>query len=185
MPRTRRVSDDEILDAALPVMVRKGPRDFTLGDIAAAIGMAPATLLQRFSTKQKLIERVFARDNERFAEWMKGLPPGRGVKSILALYESAIETFGADENLADHLLWLREDFRNPQLNKITRQRFRLWYKALEERLPPMRVPPKVAARLLDAQLQGALNQWGIFREGRLADYVMSSLRNWLRLSADK
>lgn len=181
MPRRKSLSDDEILDAAVPVMVRKGPSAFTLADVATEVGMAPATLIQRFGDKKTLIERVFARDNERFAEWVAGLPRGRGVDAVLHIFESATNMFGEEDNLADHLLWLREDFRDPTLNAMARERFRLLQKALAERMPPMRVSAKTAARLLDAQWQGALNQWGIFRQGRLSNYMMKSLRDWFRM----
>ena len=74
MSRRKTLSDEEILDRALPVMARAGPSGFTLGDLAAEIGLSPATLLQRFGSKRRLIERSFARDNERFARWIADLP---------------------------------------------------------------------------------------------------------------
>ena len=180
MARKKLISDDEVLDAALPVMVREGPAGFTLAKLAAEIGIAPATLIQRFKDKKTLINRVFARDNERFAAWVAARPKGRGVEQVLALFSPA-DMYG-EEDFADHLLWLREDFRDPALNKLSRDRFRMLRKAIAERMPPTRVPAEVAARLLEAHWQGALNQWGFFREGRLADYVTKSLRDWFRLA---
>ena len=43
--------------------------------------------------------------------------------------------------------------------------------AVAERLPPLPIAPELAARLIEAQWQGAFNQWGFFREGRLPDFV--------------
>jgi len=180
MARKKVISDDEVLDAALPVMVREGPAGFTLAKLAAEIGFAPATLIQRFKDKKTLINRVFARDNERFAEWIAAQPKGRGVEHVLALF--AMGDMYGEEDFADHLLWLREDFRDPALNKLSRMRFRMLRKAIAERMPSMRVSAEIGARLLEAQWQGALNQWGFFREGRLSDYVMKSLRDWFRLA---
>ena len=180
MARKKSISDDEILDAALPVMVREGPAGFTLAKLAAEIGMAPATLIQRFKDKKTLINRVFARDNERFALWLAEQPKGRGVQKVLALFLPA-EMYG-EEDFADHLLWLREDFRDPVLNKLSRARFHLLRKAIAERMPKTRVSAEVSARLIEAQWQGALNQWGFFRQGRLSDYVVKSLRDWFRLA---
>jgi AcrR family transcriptional regulator len=176
MARKKAISDDEVLDAALPVMIREGPAGFTLAKLAAETGIAPATLIQRFNDKKTLINRVFARDNERFAEWIAAQPKGRGVDKVLALFSPA-EAYGEDD-FADHILWLREDFRDPALNKLSRARFRMLRKAIAERMPPTRVSPHHAARLLEAQWQGALNQWGFFREGRLGDYVIKSLKLW-------
>jgi TetR/AcrR family transcriptional regulator, macrolide resistance operon repressor len=180
MARKKLISDDEVLDAALPVMVREGPSDLTLAKLGAGIGISPATLIQRFGDKKTLILRVFERDNARFAEWLAEQPRGRGIESVLQLYQSAIGIVGEQESLADHLLWLREDLRDPKLNKMTRRRFRLWRRAVVERLPTLSIPADVAARLLDAQWHGALVQWGISPKGRLADYVMESLRMWFK-----
>lgn len=176
MARKKTISDDDILDAALPVMVREGPAGFTLAHVASEIGMVPATLIQRFGDKKTLILRVFARDNERYAEWIAAQPKGRGVEHVLALFVQP-DTY-VEDDFADHLLWLREDFRDPALNKLSRQRFRMLRAAIAERMPPMRVSETIAARLLEAQWQGALNQWGFFREGRLSAYVVRSLKLW-------
>ena len=86
MTKRKTISDDEVLDRALPVMARAGPAGFTLADIAAEIGLSPATLLQRFGDKKTLTERAFARDNARFAQWIAELPEGRGVAATLAVY---------------------------------------------------------------------------------------------------
>ena len=185
MTKSKSISDEEVLDRALPVMARAGPAGFTLADLAAEIGLSPATLLQRFGDKKTLVERAFARDNERFARWIADLPKGRGVAATLAVYRSATETFHADSDpeLADHLLWLREDIRDPAFNALARARFDLFRAAILKRLPPVRLPREKVARLLDAQLHGALIQWAIEPKGALTDYVMESLGAVLRLAA--
>src|SRR5512139_2415227 len=157
MARRKSISDEEILDRALPVMARAGPAGFTLADIAGEVGLSPATLLQRFRDKKTLVERAFARDNERFAHWIAELPKGRGEAATLAVYRAATEDFHADPDpeLADHLLWLREDIRDPVFNGLARARFALFRAAILERLPPVRLPPEEVAQLLDAQLHGA------------------------------
>jgi AcrR family transcriptional regulator len=125
MPRRKSISDEDILDRALPVIARAGPAGFTLADIATEIGLSPATLLQRFGDKKTLVERAFGRDNERFACWIADLPEGRGVAATLAVYRAATEAFDADPDpeLAEHLLWLREDIRDSTFNALARARF--------------------------------------------------------------
>jgi AcrR family transcriptional regulator len=186
MARRKSISDDEILERALPVIARAGPAGFTLADVAGEIGLSPATLLQRFGDKKTLVARAFARDNERFARWIAELPEGRGEAATLAVYRAATEGFHADADpeIADHLLWLREDIRDPVFNAMARSRFALFRAAILERLPPLRLPPAEVARLLDAQLHGALIQWAIEPKGSLTDYVMKDLATLLRLAAD-
>ncbi len=50
--------------------------------------------------------------------------------------------------------------------------------AVAARLPPLPVATETAARLLEAQWQGAMNQWGFVQEGRLPDYVARALNEW-------
>ena len=68
------------------------------------------------------------------------------------------------------------------LNALARARWRMLREAIAERLPPLPVAPELAARLLEAQWQGAFNQWGFFREGRLPDFVAGSLEAWFALA---
>ena len=182
MPRHKGLSDEEILDLALPVIAVAGPGGFTLADVARAVGVAPATLLQRFGDKQTLITRAFARDNERFVPWLESLPDGVGANIVIRIYSDATKLFGDTPSLADHLLWLREDISDPALNRLSRQRFKLFRKAIIKRLPPLPIPANRAAQLLDAQYHGAVIQWALEPKGRLADFVARSLRDWFRLS---
>jgi AcrR family transcriptional regulator len=170
-----------VLAAALRVMTAKGPSDFTLADIAAAAGIAPATLVQRFGDKRGLIVAAFAQDNEAFARALAGLPLGSGAEAVIGVFR--LLTPGTDDvgAFADQLLWLRQDMRDPDLNHLARERFRLLREAVAARLPPLDVEPAVAAQLVEAQWQGALNQWGIAPEGRLVDFVTANLQAWFSL----
>jgi AcrR family transcriptional regulator len=182
MSRRKSISDEEILDRALPLMAREGPAGFTLAQLAREIGVAPATLLQRFGDKRTLVERAFSRDNERFVAWIEDLPESVGADVVVQIYTDATKLFGDNPNLADHLLWLREDIRDPVMNRLALQRFKMFRAAIVKRLPPMRVPANTAARLLDAQFHGAVVQWALEPKGRLADFMARSLRDWFRLA---
>lgn len=182
MPRHKTISDAEVLERALPLMASAGPQGFTLADLAREVGVAPATLLQRFGSKQDLIQAAFAQDNARFVDWVEALPQGVGADVVIRIYSDATKLFGDNPSLADHLLWLREDMRDPVLNRLSLARFALFRAAIVARLPPMRAPADTAARLLDAQYHGAVVQWGLEPKGTLADFVRKSLEDWFRLA---
>lgn len=182
MPRRKSISDEEILDRALPLMASAGPAGFTLVDLAAEVGVAPATLLQRFGDKRTLIERAFSRDNKRFLDWIASLPDGVGADVVVKIYSDAAKLFGENPSLADHLLWLREDIRDPMMNRLALERFKRFRSAIVKRLPPLRVPANTAARLLDAQFHGAVVQWALEPRGPLPHFVRRSLKDWFRLS---
>jgi AcrR family transcriptional regulator len=53
--RPRTLSNDVILDGTARVLHRIGPGRLTLADVAAEVGLAPSTLLQRFGSKRGLL----------------------------------------------------------------------------------------------------------------------------------
>lgn len=178
MARPKLISDEAVLDAAIRVMMRTGPGGFTLAEAGREAGVSAATLLQRFGDKQTLIVRALTRDVAGFVERIGEAPASPGREAVLDLFWLITPDTDDAEAFADQLPWLREDFRNPELNRLSREMFTALRAAIAERLPPLRIPTETAARLIEAQWQGAMNQWGFFHEGRLPDYVAHALGEW-------
>jgi len=182
MARTKAISDEAVLAAAATVMFAKGPSEFTLAGAAKAAGLAPATLVQRFGDKHGLVVAAIAQDNRAFAGFLAELPAEVGAEAVIdifaRMFPDVVEDVG---HFADQLLWLRQDMRDPDLNRLARERFAALRAAVAARLPPLPIPAADAASLVEAQWQGALLQWGIFRQGRLADFVTAQLRAWFDL----
>lgn len=59
MPRPKLVSDADILDATRRVLLRQGAA-FTLSDVATEVSLSRAALIQRFSNKAGLEQRLAA-----------------------------------------------------------------------------------------------------------------------------
>ncbi|HEY3697217.1 TetR/AcrR family transcriptional regulator [Phenylobacterium sp.] len=181
MPRRKQLSDDAVLDAAATVMARKGP-EFTLADVSAVTGISPSTLIQRFGDKHGLVVGAQARANARFAAILAEAPRAAGVEAVVDLFWSLTPGDDDEATLADQLQWLRQDLRDPELNALARTRRDQLLAAVAGRLPPLRLAPDAAARLLEAQWQGALHQWALEPRGALADYVADSLAAWFALA---
>jgi AcrR family transcriptional regulator len=182
MARTKTISDESVLAAAATVMFAKGPSDFTLADVAKAAGIAPATLVQRFGDKHGLVVAAIAQDNRAFEGFLAELPRDVGAEAVIGVFGRMFAGVEEDaDQFADQLLWLRQDMRDPDLNRLARERFEKLRAAIAARMPPLSIPADDAAVLVEAQWQGALNQWGIFRQGRLADFVTDRLRAWFDL----
>lgn len=54
MARKKLISDTEVLDAALALFAKDGDRAISFGAVGLATGLAPATLVQRFVTRDAL-----------------------------------------------------------------------------------------------------------------------------------
>ncbi|MDP3660480.1 TetR/AcrR family transcriptional regulator [Phenylobacterium sp.] len=185
MPRVKLRSDEQVLEATIGVMFAKGPIDFTLADVGAVAGIAPATLLQRFGDKRRLTIRAVALSNRKFATLLESAPREVGVEAVVDLFWSLTPGDDDEATLAEQLLWLHQDVRDPDLNKLACERADLLRMAVAQRLPPLAIDPDIAARLVEAQWCGALQQWGVQRRGRLADYVAESLAAWFDLAAPR
>ena len=182
MARTKTISDEAVLAAAATVMFAKGPSEFTLADVAKAAGIAPATLVQRFGDKQGLVVAAITQDNRAFDRFLAELPRGVGAEAVIDLFARMFPGVGEDVgSFADQLLWLRQDMRDPDLNRLARARFAALRAAVAARMPPLPIPAEAAAWLVEAQWQGVLVQWGIFRQGPLAEFVTQRLRAWFDL----
>lgn len=181
MPRVKAVSDEAVLAAAMRVMGRKGPTEYTLAEVAEEAGVAPATLIQRFGDKRRLVVRAVEQDNAAFAETLAALPAGRSAASAIAVFLVLTPDAPDPDAFADQLLWLRLDMRDAELNALARARFALLRAAVAARLPPLPIAPEHGAELIEAQWHGALIQWGVGRQGSLAEAVTQSLAAWFSL----
>ena len=181
MVRRKTISDEQVLDAAAKVMFAAGP-SFTLAQVASVAGIAPATLVQRFGDKHGLTVAAIARDNAAFEAFLAAAPAGVGAEAVIAIFAAMFDGPDTDaDRFADQLLWLRQDMRDPDLNRLARARFEALRSAVAARMPPLPIPAGAAARLVEAQWQGVLVQWGIERQGRLSDVVAEQLRAWFGL----
>ena len=181
MARRKIISDEAVLDAAMSVMAARGPYDFTLADIAAVAGIAAATLIQRFGDKRRLVVAAITRENERLVATLAQLPAAHGAAAVIAVLRLVTPDIDNSASFSPQLLWLPQDVGDADLSALARERFRVLRQAIAARLPPLPMAAEQTAMLVASQWQGALNQWGMARQGRLVDFVTQSLAAWFIL----
>jgi AcrR family transcriptional regulator len=182
VPRPRTIADPDLLDAALGLMHDQGPAALTFASVARATGLAPATLVQRFGSKDGLMEAALlhawdeldartASADARFA-----VTPAGAIELLVSL-----SRHGDRDRFANGLLILREDFRHPRL----RERGDIWGTGLAlilgRRLTADPGRQDDLGRLMANQWQGAMLWWGFARDGRVEDYVSEELGSFLRI----
>jgi AcrR family transcriptional regulator len=178
MARTKQRSDEALLDAAMPALFAKGPGEFTLGDVARAVGLSPATLVQRFGSKQGLVLAALEFTNRRNFAALDRLPPDKGAAAVIRIFVDRTPGPEHEHLLNDQLLWLRESMADGRINALTRDYFEKFRQAIADRMPQLSIPAGHAVLLLEAQWHGSLIQWGIGREGHLREFVERNLRDW-------
>lgn len=183
MARPRTIADAAILDGALALLQRHGPAALTFAALGKAVGLSPATLVQRYGTREALLHAalVAAWDRLDALTAAEDETQDESPEGAIALLEAL---WPANENMddyADGLLLLREDMRDP----VLRARGTAWLEALALALgrritsdPKARRP---LGRLMVSQWQGAQLWWAFGRKGAPHEAIGKELRDWLAL----
>jgi AcrR family transcriptional regulator len=184
MPRPKKVSDDHILQAVGGLLSREGPEALTFQSAAAATGLSPATLVQRFGSKEGMQRAALLRMWDTLdaqtaaADARHPLDPEGAIALLVHLSAGYGSTA---DGTAQGLLLLREDFRDPVLGA----RGVAWHAALSAALgrrlsgDPGRA--ELLGGLMASQWQGAVLWWGFSRVGTLRGHLRRELRRWCDL----
>lgn len=178
MGRRKTISDAAVLEALLAMLGTVGPEGLSFAVASKASGLGAATLVQRFGSREAMVEAVLlhAWDAlDRATAAADAQAPSTPAGAIALLVELTPEATASD-GLADGLLLLREDFRNP----VLRARGLAWGQTLARALGcRLATRPGDAERLgwqMARLWQGTLIWWGFTREGSLREHVETALR---------
>jgi len=182
MGRRKTISDHALLDSLLAALERVGPDSFSFARASGAVGLSPATLVQRFGSRDAMIEAILLHAWDRLdaatalAHTETSPDPAGAVAMLVRLIPSA----AADQDVADGLLLLREDLRNP----VLRARGQAWGTYLAETLGRrLTDQPHLAERLgwqMASLWQGAVI-WSAFRRDTdPATGIRTMLESWCR-----
>jgi len=181
-PRPRTVSDEEILEATRRLMGKLGPTKFTLGAVAKAVGLAPATLVQRFGSKRKLLLALARTGGEDSTGLLLDHlrtsidSPLERLREFLACFAGMAST---PAELANHLAFFQIDLTDPAFHRITLALSRRNEEATADLVRAAVASGEIEAadevglaRALLATAAGSLLNWGIFREGPARDWLL-------------
>jgi len=186
--RRRTVADQDIIAAALRAIARVGPSDLTLAEVAREIGLAPATLLQRFGSKRGLLLAVAKASGggvaECFAQVRAANPSP--LAAIFASFDEMTRFCNTPESMAHSLAFLQIDLMDPDFHRIALESARATqdgYRTLvEDAIAARELIPCDAARVartLQAASSGSMLGWAIVREGSLRDWIRHDIETLL------
>lgn len=181
MARPKLHSDEFILNTALSVLLQKGPSAFTLSDVAEAVGISRAALIQRFKDKATLHRKVMERITEEVRDYFAKANPAKGLDPLWTLLKELISGMGSGAGMEGYLLLLWGDVQDPPLRLLAAERNRLVLKAIEVRLPAGPRPPKSTAALIQTVIQGACMQWLVEPDDELAAFMTERTRMLLSI----
>jgi AcrR family transcriptional regulator len=182
--RPRTVSDAAILRATLRVIGEHGPARLTLAQVASEVGLAPATLVQRFGSKHGLLLAA-ARQGVREVDGVFGAAGAAHVSPLAALRAALLALAGdidSPATLANHLAFLQLDLSDPELRDEAAAHARAVQAHLRRLLDLAatlgELPPcdtATLAQALAAMHSGALLTWAVDGSGALQDWLAARL----------
>ncbi len=188
-PRPRLKTDSEILAGAIRAIERLGPVRLTLADVGKEVGMAPATLLQRFGSKRGLLLAVaqtgaysVRKDFARIRAQHRS--PLRALKAVASCMAQMART---PESLANSLAFLEIDLADPDFHRLALAHARQFRQEIRKLLDDAirarelgRGPTARLAKAVQAIIGGSMLNWAIHREGKADDWIASDLETLLR-----
>jgi len=184
-PRPRKASDAEIFAATQRVMMRVGPGDLSLAQIAAEAGITAGALVQRFGSRHGLLLAVMEEWAAGVSSMMEGVR-GRRRSPLAAVlfYGECMAGMGESPRaLANHLAYLQIDLTEPEFRErmlsaasVTRSALRSW---LDEAVGAGELrrgtDTAALARLVEMAVGGSLLNWAVYQEGTAARWVRRDL----------
>jgi AcrR family transcriptional regulator len=190
-PRRRKAEDVDVYAALVRVMLRRGPMELTLREIAAEAGLTASALVQRFGSKRALLH-AHARHAAATGDIGIGAPPDprpasplQAIRAATAVHASLAESpRAALRNLA----YLQNDLADPvlrrhllRLRRATREHYeQLVADAASAGELRSGTNARALARMIEVTLDGSFLAWTLYREGTAADRLRDDLEAVLR-----
>jgi AcrR family transcriptional regulator len=182
------VSDADILNAAGRAIAQLGPAKLTLADVAREVGLAPATLVQRFGSKRGLLlalaESAAASIDDCFVAVRAAHP--QPLEALISAATEMTRHIQSPDEMANHLAFLQIDLSDPDFHRLmllSSQRIEAGYRALlDEAVVARELTPCDTARLaraVGALSGGSLLGWAVYRQGTAEAWVRDDLTTLL------
>jgi AcrR family transcriptional regulator len=170
-------------------MARVGPARLTLAHVAADVGLAPATLVQRFGSKRRLLLKL-AQEGCGSVDACFSAARARHRSPVAALLAAMTEVarfMKTPEEMANSLAFLQIDLTDPDFHRIALENSALARKGIRQLLDAAvdageLLPCRTAAlaRAVQVTCNGSLITWAIHREGAVRAWLRHDLEELLR-----
>jgi AcrR family transcriptional regulator len=171
MPRVKTLSDNDLLDQALEVLLEKGPGGFTLPAVGRTVGLSPSTLIQRFGSKRGLLDRVLARSTAHLETALQDRPQtGAPRRDLVDWVVSLSSPQRTPAHVAGNLTLLKEDITDPARRVAAQHHTGLMREGIAAYLAAIGSPsPATHARMFEAHWTGLVLQWAMVETDQSID----------------
>jgi AcrR family transcriptional regulator len=188
--RRQKVSDEDIFAAAQRAMMRRGPHELTLADIAAEAGVTAGRLVQRFGSKRDLLLSLSARFARSAQPVFAQLRSAHASPlATLRAYASCMAGLApTPEALLRNLAYLQLDLTDAAFRGHLVENARATRREIETLVRAAvaagelhgEVDHRSLARTVETVINGALMKWACYREGSAVDWIRRDLEAVLK-----
>jgi AcrR family transcriptional regulator len=183
-PRPRETTDAAILEATARAISQFGPARLTLAHVAAEVGVAPATLLQRFGSKRGLLLALAQHGAATTGQEYAAIRAAHAspLAALFAIADCMAGMASTPESLANHVAFLHIDLTDSDFHELALSQAHAARTELQLLLDAaVKVGELVPcdtlrlARAVQITLGGSLLAWAIERQGTARDCLRDDL----------
>ncbi len=182
MGRQKTASDEEILQAALRVIVRRGHSGFTLAAVAEEVGLSRAAIILRFKGTQALKVTLTEYMVEAFIGSLRSLPAARSGDALIDLVAFIGGKISGPGNLTAFMRTYHSNIKDDEMAKLELRRGNALRKAISDRMPKVAITHESAVSAFIAHVAGSLMGWEVQTKSDAGTYLVERTREWLTLA---
>jgi len=169
MPRTRTISDTQVLDATITFVGRHGVDKLTFASLSEHIGLSPATLVQRFGSKKGLLAAVTRYCLQSMLPTLnkaesENVSP---LNAVYAAFESMAKAVTTVNEFANGQVFFYLALTDPEMNTL----FNEAMKVNEIK----RCDTTSLALTLQSMYEGAITTWLVYQQDDVQSWVSDRL----------
>jgi len=184
MGRPFTASDEEVLQAAAKVLLRRGPDGFSIAEVASEVGIGRTAIILRFKSTHALKMTLMTQFVEHFAASIATLPKLDGGDGLLQLAGFIGDKVHSRENGAKFFAGFSANLDDPDLMRLEAKRGDILRKAISDSMPKVTIAHEAAVTAFLAHLTGTILAWiSMVNDAQPRHYLVARTKDWLNLAA--
>ena len=184
MPRTRTISDTQVLDATITFVGRHGVDKLTFASLSEHIGLSPATLVQRFGSKKGLLAAVTRYCLQSMLPTLnkaesENVSP---LNAVYAAFESMAKAVTTVNEFANGQVFFYLALTDPEMNTLLNKSMTEARIKIEQLLNEAmkvneikRCDTTSLALTLQSMYEGAITTWLVYQQDDVQSWVSDRL----------